>query len=201
MPSAYDGLYAWMYAVFRDRTFTATDFRETFPSPAPAKVLADFRVLGYLSSEARGTYKVVPPEERVRRIVERADRMFGLAERAGLPYAYSRDTAVAIWTDFTYWTGFTQGFRPLHMDAASKDIPRWKEFFAAERAPATVEGSRETLFGAVHVLHPVAVVRSVRRGGVRVVPPAIAYAYAAARPYAYEPVLAGLRRKARGGAR
>ncbi len=199
MTSRYEGLYAWIYSVFQDQRFTTTDFRETFPSPAPGKVLADLRRLGYISRVSRGAYTVVPPDEHLRRIVAQANRALGLPEEAGRPYAYSRDTAIAIWTDFTYWTGFTRGFRPLHIDVQSRDVPYWTAFFAASGAPVTTETSRDTLFGAVHVLHRVPIVRSVRRSGVRVVPRDEAHAYAAARPYLYEPVLETLRGRGRRG--
>lgn len=199
MATRYEGLYAWMHAVFQNGTFTAADFRETFPSPAPGKVLADLRRLGYISRVARGAYTVVPPDEHVRRIVAQANRALDLPEGASRPYAYSRDTAIAIWVDFTYWTGFTRGFRPLHIDVRSRDMPYWVRYFSASGAPATTETSRDTLFGAVHVLHRVPVVRSVRRGGVRVVPREEAHAYAMDRPYLYEPVLKTLRGRAQGG--
>src|SRR4030067_530061 len=156
MTNAYDDLYSWLYIAFDHAPFTISDFRATFPSPAPAKVLFDLRRLGYIETSERGKYRIVRPEVRVRRAAERSERTFGIPAKAGLPYAYSDETAVSIWTDGGYWTGFTRGFRPLHMNVLRKDIDAWIAFFRSAGARATVEGSRETLFGVVHVLHPVA---------------------------------------------
>lgn len=189
MPAAYDQLYAWMHAAFGDETFTIDAFRATFPSPAPAKVLSDLRRLGYLEPEGRGRYRVVAPQERIRRLVEREEAHFGVPGRTGLPHAYCDETAITIWTDGGYWTGFSPGFRPIHLRVRREDVRAWRDRFRAAGARMTVEGSRETLFGVVHVLHPATRMRSVARGGVRVVPIDEAYAFAAARPYLYEPVL------------
>src|SRR6267378_6063155 len=111
MPNKYDELYPWLQIAFGDRTFTPREFDETIPSPAPRKVLADLRRLGLLESPSRGAYRVVAFDERRRRTLAREDGLLGVAERAGLRYAYSRDTAVSLWTDGAYWTGFTAGFR------------------------------------------------------------------------------------------
>jgi len=189
MANAYNDLYAWLYVAFRREPFTVSEFRATFPSPAPAKVLFDLRRLGYIEAGSHGRYKVISPITRVQRTVERAERSFGLPAMAGLTYAYSRDTAVSIWTDGGYWTGFTRGFRPLHMDILKRDVNSWISFFRSAGVRATVEGTRETLFGVVHVLHPVARVRAVEHGGVSVVPREEAREFAASRPYAYEPVV------------
>lgn len=193
MPTNYDGLYAWMDAAFGGRPFTTATFRETFPSPDPAKVLSDLRRLGYLASPRRAWYRVVPPERRLADLRRGEESAFGLPGRSGLPHAYCDETAVTIWTGGGYWTGFTRGFRPLHLQVRAGDLDAWKRFFRAARARATVAGDRETLFGVVHVLHPVPRVRSVDRGGVRVVPLKEVLAYAASRPYLFEPVLPMLR--------
>ncbi len=195
MPNDYEALYAWMGPAFGDGRFTAAAFRETFPSPAPAKVLSDLHRLGYVTSPRRGTYRLVPPERRIDDFLRRDTGAFGLPDRSALPHAYSEATAVSIWTDGGYWTGFTRGFRPLHLRVRRADLPAWRAFFRAAGARASLAGARETLFGVVHILHPGTRVRSVDHGGVRVVALPEAYAYAAARPYLYEPVLPALRRQ------
>ncbi len=192
-----DTLHAWIHIAFGDREFTVADFAETFPSPAPAKTLHDLASRDFVESVGRGRYRAVPAETRVQRIIAHEEAAYGLPERSGLPYAYSEDTAVSIWTDGGYWTGFTRGFRPVHLQVRRKDVPSWRRFFHAVGARVTVEGARETLYGVVHVLHPVESIRAVRRGGVSVVSRPAAYAFAASRPYLYEPVLRTLRPRGR----
>jgi len=196
MPNRYDQLYAWMTIAFGDREFTIDDFRATFPSPAPAKVLSDLRRLGYSEASRRGTYRVIAPNARVRAVIDSERGVLDLVERARLPHAYCDSTAVAVWTDGGYWTGSTSGFRPIHVRVRRADLARWRRFFREHGARATVEGSRETLFGYVHVLHPADSVRSVEHEGMRVVPAREVLAWARARPYAYEPVLSLLRKAA-----
>ncbi len=194
MPNAYDDLYGWLNVAFGRAPFTIFEFRANFPSPSPAKVLFDLCRLGFIETGKRGEYNVVSPEERIRRKVEHAEHLFGIPSKAGLPYAYSGDTAISIWTDGGYWAGFTRGFRPFHVEVLRRDVGGWLAFFKSVGARATIEGSRETLFGVVHVLHPVTRVRAVVRGEVCVIPREKAYEYAASRPYLYEPVLPLLKR-------
>lgn len=186
-------LYAWIQEAFERKEFTLGEFRATFPSPAPAKVLSDLVRKGFLERSHRGVYRAIPPGHRIRALVSDEDAAFGLAQRASLPYAYSRETAIAIWTDGGYWTGFTRGFRPLHLNVERGHVRRWKAFFSRHGARVATEGERATLYGVVHILHPVARVRAVERGGVRVVPRDDILAYAEARPYAFEPVIPVLR--------
>jgi hypothetical protein len=154
-----------------------------------------------VTSPRRGTYRVVPPDRRIDEVVRRDEAAFGLPDRSELPHAYCEATAVSIWTDGGYWTGFTRGFRPLHLRVRRADLPAWRAFFRAAGARASLAGSRETLFGVVHILHPGTRVRSVEHGGVRVVPLPEVYAYAAARLYLYEPVLPVLRGRMEQGGR
>ena len=188
MPNHYDNLYAWIWSSFSTEPFTAAEFRATFPSPAPAKVLSDLHRLGYVTAVRRGVYRCEAPEVRVGRLVEREADHLALAARSDLPYAYDRDTAVTLWSGGTYWTGFTRGFRPVHVRVRQADLPAWKAFFRGHRARMTVDGARETLFGVAHVLHPAPEVPSVNLNGAKVIPLPEALAYARARPYLYAPV-------------
>ncbi len=201
MPGEYEQLYAWAHTAFGEKPFTIADFRATFPSPAPAKVLSDLRNLGYLESARRGIYCLVPPEERLRRMTEREEDPISVPGQFGRSYAYCEGTAVTIWTDGGYWTGFTPGFRPLHLMVHQDELQMWQEFFTKARVRSTVASARETLFGIVYVLYPVPRVRFEKHGGVKVIPITDTYAYAAARPYLYEPVLSVLRRLMEGKVR
>ena len=200
----YEGIYAWTSEVFGRQPFTLDEFRETFRSPDAKKVLSDFSRLGYVDRVERGLYKVTPPEERLRRIVKRSEVRLDVPESSGLPYAYSDATAVAIWTDGSYWTGFTRGVRPLHIDVRRPDTGKWKEFLASYGYDSIVRGERRTLCGTVFILRPVEKVRGVRRKNLRVLPLRDAYQFAADNPYAFGPVIRvlseALKRQERGSA-
>ena len=95
MPPEYETLYAWMRPAFGDGRFTVAAFRETFPSPAPAKVLSDLHRLGYVESPRRGTYHLIPPRRRMEDLVRRDGAALGLPNRSELPHAYCEATAVS----------------------------------------------------------------------------------------------------------
>jgi hypothetical protein len=193
VPTAYDDLYAWIVSTFGAEVFTTDEFTEAFPSPAPRKVLSDLRRLGYVESTARGCYRAIPPERRIQDAIQRSEFSLTLPSEAGYPYALADETAVAIWTDGGYWTGFTRGFRPIHMRVRRSDVRHWIRFFRSKGRRSVAPGAPETLFGVVYVLHPATRVRRVERGGLPVIPAQEVLAFAEARPHAYEPVLRQLR--------
>src|SRR3972149_106169 len=122
---AVERLYAWIRTAFGNREFTLWDFRATFPSPNPTKIISDLARRGYLERVARGVYRAIPPGPRLRALAADEEKSFGLAGTSTLPHAYSRETAIAIWTDGGYWIGFTAGFRPLPLDVDRRRGNRW----------------------------------------------------------------------------
>src|SRR5207247_1842265 len=90
-------------------------------------------------------------ERRIDDFLRRDTAAFGLPDRSALPHAYCEATAVSIWTDGGYWTGFTRGFRPLHLRVRRADLPAWRAFFRAAGARASLAGARETLVGGYAV--------------------------------------------------
>ena len=93
-----------------------------------------------------------------------------LLASAPASFAYSHDDAVRIWTDSYYWTGFTAGYKPVHIQIRRTDARRWEQFFRVNHAAYAFEGDRKTLFGLVFLLHPVREVRSETKDGVPVIP-------------------------------
>ncbi len=197
MPTAYEVLFAWTTEVFGAEPFTPRQFGDTFRSPDAKKVLSDFRRLGYVDRVGRGLYRATPPAERLRRIVEAGEVRLDVPNGSGLPYAYCDVTAVSVWTDGTYWTGFTRGLRPLHLAIRRRDVARWRRFLAARGYDSVLPEERRTICGAVFVLHPVAAVAADLHAGVRVVPLREAVRFAAERPYAFGPAIPVLSRRLR----
>jgi hypothetical protein len=118
-----------------------------------------------------------------------------LLASAPAPFAYSHDDAVRIWTDGYYWTGFTAGYKPVHIEIRSADARRWEQFFRSNNAAYAFEGDRKTLFGLVFILHPVREVHSETRDGVPVIPLTRVLEYCLERRGGYEPAVSYLRRK------
>ena len=127
----------------------------------------------------------------------RACRRRNCSARPPASFAYSHDDAVRIWTDGYYWTGFTAGYKPVHIEIRNADARRWEQFFRRNSAAYAFEGDRKTLFGLVFILHPVREIHSETRDGVPVIQLVRIMEYCMARRDVYEPAVLYLRRKFR----
>ena len=147
-------MYGWLYNTFGNNTFTIDDFRMMFPSPQPTKIIHDLIKLDFMKREKRGKYKIVRPEEFVKKIVKENLEKGDVLQKSDKKYAYANSTAVNIWTEGYYWTDFTKGFKPVHIYILKKDVKYWKEFLSKHDVEYVVEGEHKTLFGLTYVLHP-----------------------------------------------
>jgi hypothetical protein len=191
----YMELWGWVCEVFADQSFTIDQFRAEFPSPDPAKVVHDLAKLNLITRLQTGVYKAASPLDFSRMMVKQSMSKEKLLASATDPFAYSHDDAVRIWTDGYYWTGFTAGYKPVHIEIRSADARRWEHFFHNNGASYAFEDDRKTLFGLVFILHPVHEVHSEMRDGVPVIPLVRVMEYCLERQGGYEPAVTYLRRK------
>jgi len=147
-------MYGWLYNTFGTTTFTIDDFRMNFPSQQPTKTIHDLIQLNFIKRKKRGTYQMIKPEKFVQNMVKENNEKTDVLQHANKKYAYTQSTAVNIWTDGTYWTDFTKGFKPIHINILQKDIAYWKEFFHQNDVDYVIEGEHKTLFGVTFILHP-----------------------------------------------
>jgi len=147
-------MYGWLYNTFENKTFTIDDFRMTFPSSQPAKIIHDLIKLDFMERVKHGKYKMIKPNEYVKKIVKQNLEQDDILEKSNKKYAFTNSTAVNIWTDGYYWTDFTKGFKPIHIYILKKDITYWTEFFKQNDAEYVLEDENKTLFGLTYVLHP-----------------------------------------------
>ena len=150
-------LYAWLYEVFGLRDFGTGEYRVNFPSKQAPKILFDLVKIGFLVKVRRGIYRVVEPEQVIKKIVEEnsnAENVLKISERK---YAYCGSDAVNIWTDGFYWTGFTKAYKPRHIKILKSDRKYWISLFKKNNIDFVFSGKLETrtLFGVIYVLHPV----------------------------------------------
>ncbi len=150
----YTKLYGWMHESFGAKEFSIDDFRAVFPSPHPSKVIHDLVRLNYLERIKRGKYRVTSPNKFVERIVEENMKQEDILKDANKKYAYCNNDAVTIWTEGYYWTGFTAGFKPVHIKVLERDVDWWKNFFKKNDAEYSIRGEHKTLFGLSYILHP-----------------------------------------------
>src|SRR6266581_5664060 len=151
----YVELWGWVCEVFGDQAFTIDQFRTEFPSPDPAKLVHDLVKLNLITRLETGIYKSTSPLDFSRRIVKESMSKEKLLASAPASFAYSHDDAVRIWTDGYYWTGFTAGYKPVHIQVNKADLGQWRRFFQRNQADSAAAEDRKTLFGLVFILHPV----------------------------------------------
>ena len=185
----YTELYAWIRHSFEGEAFTIDGFRSVFPTPQAPKVIHDLLQGGYLHRVSRGVYKAVEPGQLMGSVVGRGEGVRKVMASAQRKYAYCESTAVAVWTSGYYWTGFTKGFKPLHIKVLRKDLAYWRRFFDEHGVRNTLAGESRTLFGFVYVLHPAGGLESVDKDGEQVVPLEEAVQFCLKREMAYQPAL------------
>jgi hypothetical protein len=190
----YTELYAWIWKAFGRETFSMDQLRATFPTSQAPKVAHDLIKRGYLRQAGRGIYEAVEPYSFVEKITGKGADL-GLAEKSGKEYAFCGSTAVSIWTDGYYWTGFTKGYRPIHLTIRKKDSTFWRRFLRKAGIKFAFEGESKTLFGQVFVLHPRECFAYEEKEGLKVIPLDEAVQFCLKHELVYEPALEYLDQK------
>ena len=184
----YTELYAWIWKTFLREEFSIDQFRSTFPTSQAPKVIHDLMKKGYLERTGRGVYKAIEPEEFIWSIAEN-ETDYACLEDAGKDYAFCENTAVSIWTDGYYWTGFTRGFKPVNLAVRKRDLRFWEDFFSKKGISYALEGKSRTLYGQVYVLHPKRRLEAVNKNGLRVIPLEDVVMFCLERELTYAPAL------------
>jgi hypothetical protein len=188
-------MYGWLYNTFGTTPFTIDDFKMNFPSQQPTKVIFDLIKLEFIRRKKHGTYQIIKPEEFVQNIIRESSTKTDVVTQATKPYAYAQSTAVNIWTDGYYWTDFTKGFKPIHINVVQKDVPYWKTFFNHHDAEYVIEGEHRTLFGVMYVVHPKETVTVETKHDKPVVPLQEIVQYCQSNSIIYRPALEYLDKK------
>lgn len=150
----YTELYAWIRHSFGSESFDIDEFRYMFPTSQAPKIMHDLVEKGYLERVKRGVYRAVGPDELIDSVIEGGKKIKEMIKEAERKYAYTDSTAVTIWTSGYYWTGFTKGFRPIHIKVKEDDLDYWEDFFKERGVKFSTQGKNRTLFGHVYILHP-----------------------------------------------
>ena len=188
-------MYGWLYTSFGNKTFTIDDFRMVFPSSQATKIIHDLIKLGFIKRVKRGRYKVVQPNDFVKKIVKENLEKKDILKSSNKKYAFTDSTAVSIWTDGYYWTDFTRGFKPIHIAILKKDIKYWNDFFVKNDVEYVFEGENKTLFGLTFILHPKAKITVENKDGNLVIPLKNIIEFCQKNIYLYRPALEYLDKK------
>ncbi|MGQ9723341.1 MAG: hypothetical protein ACUVXA_18715 [Candidatus Jordarchaeum sp.] len=172
------------------REFTIKEFRSTFPSPSPNKVLHDMVQKGFLDRVNWGRYRVNSPKEYVGKkfnIIE----AYELVNEAGLEYAFTGPDAVFFWTKGGYNIDRFFAFYPIHLKINKQELVSWKNFFKFKGKRVHVYGEpvKETLYGVFYVLYSESETRAEKVDGYSVMPLDETIEFCRKNIYAYEPAL------------
>jgi hypothetical protein len=191
----YTKMYGWLYNTFGNSTFTIDDFRMNFPSPQPAKAVHDLIKLDFMKRVKRGKYQIMRPQEFVNRIVKENLKKDDILDYSERRYAFSDSTAVNIWTDGYYWTDFTKGFKPIHVNVLKKDLDYWNDFFKRNDVEHVLNDEHKTLFGLTYVVHPVDTIKTESKDGNPVIPLGETVNFCKKNEFIYRPALEYLDKK------
>ena len=182
-------MYGWMYEAFGTKEFTMNEFKAVFPSSQHAKVIYDFVKLDFIRRVKRGLYKVLTPDEFINNIVKDNLAQETILKHAKRKYAYCRSDAVGIWSDGFYWTGYTKGFKPIHINILKRDKDYWTDFFHEHNAEFVIESENKTLFGLTYILHLVNRLKIEMKDGISVIPLKDVIEFCRLNEYTYRPAL------------
>lgn len=185
----YFELYSWIRHSFKSEEFGIDRFRSIFPTSQAPKVIHDLIKQGYLKRVKRGRYKATEPNQLTKEKVKKAEEKRKALEEAEEKYAYCESTAVTIWTEGYYWTGFTSGFKPIHIKIREKDREYWKEFFKNKDIKYSFPNENKTLYGYVYILHPEKDFKTVEKEEGKVLPLKNIVKYCLKNKDTYQPAL------------
>lgn len=191
----YTKMYGWLWEAFGKEEFTMNGFKAVFPSPQHAKIIHDLIDLGFVRRVRRGKYAVIEPKKFVHKIVNESMKQEDILSRADRKYAFCGNIAVGLWTEGYYWTGFTKGFKPIHIKVLKKDLRYWKEFFKKNNAEFALENDRKTLFGPTYILQLAMDFKIEFKDNVKVIPLEEVIRFCKANELTYKPALEYLEEK------
>jgi len=185
---AYYDLWAVLWSWRKE--FTVAEFKSTFPSPSPNKVLHDMTKKGLLERACWGRYRVNSPREYLEMKFNVKDA-YELVRETGMDYAFTGPDAVFFWTKGGYNVDRFFAFYPIYLKVRKGDLGRWGGFFESKGKRFHVNGEpvRKTLFGTFYVLYPEEKFRADEVGGFKVISLKETVEFCRGNIYSYEPAL------------
>lgn len=170
--------------------FSSEEFRRTFASPDPRKVLYDMTKKGFLERKGYGKYRVKPVDDYVKSKND-VSSAYELLNASNLPYALTDADGVLVWTRGGYNAGRFFGSYPIYLKVLKSDIEEWKDFLASNGRKWMLKGTKpsETLYGAYYVLYPERRIEAETVEGLKVEPLNRTIKFAKKNIYTYEPAL------------
>jgi len=180
----------WVVLWSWKKEFTVAEFRSTFLSPSPNKILHDMAKKGLLEKIGQGRYRVNSPRKYLEVKFNIRDA-YTLVRESEMNYAFTGPDAVFFWTKGGYNVDRFFAFYPIHLKVNKGELGEWKRFFKYKGMRFRVNGEpiRRTLFGAFYVLYPEDKFKVEEIEGFKVVPLEEVIEFCKRNIYSYEPAL------------
>ena len=158
--------YAVLYTTYGIReSFTQAELEWVVGESMRKKIFAVLLGSGWLTKVSRRVYRCAEPGSIFSGMA--SFRVHDIMQEAKRPYAFTRMSAIEIWSDYSYVQRSIKK-SPYHLEILRQDIAYWKGFFSERGIPSYVgEGST---VGEYVTLYPLERVQAVERHGVRVIP-------------------------------
>jgi len=131
--------------------------------PMKKKIFSLLLRSGWIKKNPDNSYSCINPEQAIKGLLD--FRVPEIIKKAEKPYAFTRMSAVEIWSDFSY---IQRGIEksPYFVKVLEKDLAYWKTFLGKNEIPHYVEVGQT--IGEYVVLIPVKRITAEEKSGFRV---------------------------------
>jgi hypothetical protein len=155
------------YALLFSRHGTTEEFRQSeldwiVSESMKKKIFSLLLRRGWIMKRSESTYRCANPAEAIKSLLE--FRVPEIIKRAEKLYAFTRLSAVEIWSDFSYVQRGREK-SPYFIKVLQKDLKYWKEFFNREEIPNYI--SAGAAIGEYVILIPVTKLPFEERNGFK----------------------------------
>jgi hypothetical protein len=118
---------------------------------------------GWISKKTTGEYSCINPVDAIKGLMD--FRVPKIMLDAKKPYAFTRNSAIEIWSDYSYTLRSIEK-SPYFIKVLRKDLKHWKEFFNMNDMSNYVESG--TTIGEYVILIPVSSLTADKKDGLKV---------------------------------
>jgi hypothetical protein len=118
---------------FGSRPFTVREFSSRIGAPRATRLLSEMKTRGWVERTGRGSYRVLPPDERRDMRAAEWTRVTRLLLDAPLPMAWTDADAVRVWTGGRYTVAPSAFSREFHLEIPESTKSEWIEYLRAHR--------------------------------------------------------------------
>ncbi len=156
--------YALLFSKYGTRgAFRQSELDWIVSSSMKKKIFSLLLRTGWIKKHPSGTYSCANPADAIKELLE--FRVPEIIKTAKKDYAFTKMSAVEIWSDFSYvQRGMEKS--PYFIKVLQKDLLYWKVFFNHNKIPNYVESG--ATIGEYIILIPVNTLSSENKSGFRV---------------------------------